>query len=73
MESVDTLAENAQNADVSGALGTLSEKLTEAAELAATLPTDADGEVDPSALADQKAAIEESVEKVNAACAEHTG
>jgi hypothetical protein len=73
VESVDTLAENAQNADVSGALGTLSEKLSEAAELAATLPTDAEGEVDPAGLADQKAAIEESLEKVNAACSEHTG
>lgn len=73
VEQVDTLAENAQNADVSGALGTLSEELSEAAEFAATLPTDAEGELDPSALADQKAAIEESLEKVNAACSEHAG
>jgi len=71
-ESVDALAERAENADVSEVLDTLSGKLSEVAAKVATLPTDADGKLDADATAEQQAAVEETVAKVNAACADNT-
>ena len=70
-ESVDALAESAGNADVAEVLGTLSETLGDAAAKVATLPTDADGKLDAKALAEERTAIEDSVEKVNTACTEN--
>ena len=67
-ETVDGLADSAGNADVAEVLSTLSETLGDAATKVATLPTDADGKLDAKALAEEKTAIEDSVEKVNTAC-----
>jgi hypothetical protein len=72
-ESVDALAASAENADVSEVLDTLSGKLSDVAAKVATLPTDAEGKLDPDATAEQQAAIEETVAKVSAACTESTG
>ena len=68
------LAEKADNPDVADALATVDEKLSEAAAFAATIPTDAEGELapDPDALAEQQAAIQEAADKVKAVCVEPT-
>jgi TolA-binding protein len=68
MERVDSLAEKAQNPEVSGALATLSEALVGASDAVATLPTDAEGEVDPGALTEQRTGIQDAVDKVDAIC-----
>jgi hypothetical protein len=72
-DAVDALAESAQNADVADALATLGEGLADAAAEVATLPTDAEGDLDPDVLSEQKAGIAEAVEKANAACTESSG
>ena len=64
------LADEAANADVADALATVSEKLSEAAASVATLPTDAEGELDTEAVAGELTTIQEAVDKVNAACTE---
>ncbi|MFB6612043.1 hypothetical protein ACFCVO_17075 [Agromyces sp. NPDC056379] len=66
------LAEKADSPEVADALAAVDEKLSEAASFAATIPTDADGEIapDPDALAEQQAAIQEAADKVKAVCVE---
>ncbi len=67
-ERAGELAEKAENPDVANALETLDAKLTEAAESVAALPTDAEGELDTDAIAEQLTGIQEAVEKISAAC-----
>lgn len=63
------LAEKADNSDVVNALETLDAKLSDTAQAVGALPTDAEGELDVDATAEQQAAIQEAVEKISAACA----
>lgn len=67
-ERAAALAEKADNSDVAKALETLDAKLTEAAEAVGTLPTDAEGELDADAIAEQLTGIQEAVEKISVAC-----
>ena len=68
-ERAGALAEKADNPDVVNALETLNAKLSEAAAAVGALPTDAEGELDVDATAEQQAAIQEAVEKISTACA----
>ena len=68
-ERAGELAEKADNPDVANALETLNAKLSEVAVAVGALPTDAEGELDVDATAEQQAAIQEAVEKISAACA----
>ncbi|WP_344296131.1 hypothetical protein [Agromyces neolithicus] len=64
-----TLAEKADNPDVADTLETLDMKLSDAAVAVGTLPTDAEGELDVDAIAEQQTEIQEAVAKISAACA----
>ncbi len=66
-ERVDALLEEA-DAAVSEDLEAFHESLHEAAEFAATLPSDPEAEVDAEAVAEQQTAIQEAATGVNEAC-----
>ncbi|MDF2561140.1 MAG: hypothetical protein K0R99_2586 [Microbacterium sp.] len=72
-ERVDALAQQAENPDVTVALADLSSKLGETAEASGKVPTDAAGDLDPDALAEQHTEIEESIEQINAVCSDQSG
>lgn len=56
--------------ELSDALDALDEKINEAAEFAATLPSDPEAEVDADALAEQQTAIQEAASEVGSTCTE---
>ncbi len=56
--------------ELSDALDALDEKINEAAEFAATLPSDPEAEVDEEALAEQQTAIQEAASGVGDSCTE---
>ena len=66
-DRVDTLGEDTSDA-VSDELEKLAEALDDAAEFAATLPSDPDAEVDADAVAEQLPATPAAAWGVNAAC-----
>ncbi len=66
-DRVDTLGEDTSDA-VSDELEKLAEALDDAAEFAATLPSDPDAEVDADAVAEQQTAIQDAASGVNDAC-----
>lgn len=56
--------------ELSDALDALDEKINEAAEFAATLPSDPEAEVDEEALAEQQTGIQEAASAVGDTCTE---
>lgn len=72
-ERVDALDKSAgDDAGLSDALEALGEKIDEAAEFAATLPSDPEAEVDADELAAQQEAIAEAAAEVTASCSGDT-